>query len=126
VDGRIAIPAGTEVRGIVRDVEPARRPAHGGRLELAFGSLVLEGQPVGMRTSVVKISEHKVDSSKAGLGALLGGVIGAVTGGKKGLLIGGVVGAAGAIVATKGDEVEIPAGTEVVLRLERPMDLARR
>jgi hypothetical protein len=35
------------------------------------------------------------------------------------------VGAAGAIVATKGDEVELPPGTEVVVRLERPVDLAR-
>jgi hypothetical protein len=126
VGRQVVIPAGTEVRGVVRDVEPAHRPAHGGRLEMAFDSLVLDGQPVAMRSSVVRISEHKIDGSKAGLGALLGGVVGAVAGGKKGLLIGGVVGAAGAVVATKGDEVEIPAGTQVVLRLERPMNLARR
>lgn len=126
VAGRVVIPAGTEVRGVVRNVEPARRPAHGGRLEMSFDSMMLDGQPVPMRSRVVRISEHKLDGSKAGLGALLGGVIGAVAGGKKGLLIGGVVGAAGAVVATKGDEVEIPAGTEIVLRLERPMDVARR
>lgn len=125
VGRHVVIPAGTEVRGIVRRVEPARRPAHGGRLELAFDSLVVNGQPVGMRSSVVRISESKVDKSKAGLGALLGGLVGVVTGGKKGLLIGGAVGAAGAIVATKGDEVELPPGTEVVVRLERPVDLAR-
>jgi hypothetical protein len=125
VGGHVAIPAGTEVRGIVRSVEPARRPAHGGRLELAFDSLVVNGQPVDMRSSVIRISESKVDKSKAGLGALLGGLVGVVAGGKKGLLIGGAVGAAGAIVATKGDEVELPPGTEVVVRLERPVDLAR-
>jgi hypothetical protein len=126
VDGRIVIPAGTEVRGVVRQVEPARRPAHGGRLELDFESMTVNGQTVNMDSSVVRVSEHKVDASKTGLGALLGGVVGAVAGGKKGLLIGGVVGAAGAIVATKGDEVEIPAGTQVTLRLQRPMDLAQR
>jgi hypothetical protein len=126
VGRQVVIPAGTEVRGVVRTVEAAHRPAHGGRLEMSFDSLILDGQPVAMRSSVVRISEHKLDGSKAGLGALLGGVVGAVAGGKKGLLIGGVVGAAGAVVATKGDEVEIPAGTQVVLRLERPMNLARR
>ena len=36
VDDRVVIPAGATVRGIVTNVEPARRPSNGGRLELSF------------------------------------------------------------------------------------------
>ena len=37
------------------------------------------------------------------------------------LLIGVLVGGGGAVVASKGDDVELPAGTVVNLRLERPV-----
>jgi outer membrane lipoprotein SlyB len=74
----------------------------------------------------VDVSESGVDKSKVGLGAVLGGVLGAVVGGGKGALLGAVVGGGGAVVATKGDEVELPAGTVVTLRLEEPLPVARR
>jgi hypothetical protein len=126
VDGRVAIPAGTELVGSVRNVEPARRPAHGGRLELTFDSLVLNGRAVNIRSRVVSIEEDRLDKSKVGLGALLGGVVGAVIDGKKGAVIGAVLGGGSAVVATKGDDVELPAGTLVTLRLDRPVSVVRR
>jgi hypothetical protein len=126
VDGMVAIPAGAAVSGIVRTVEPARRPAHGGRLEIDFDRIVMDGRRMNIRSKVVDVSESGLDKSKAGLGAVLGGVIGAVVGGGKGALLGAVVGGGGAVVATKGDEVELPAGTVVTLRLEEPLPVARR
>jgi hypothetical protein len=108
--GRLAIPAGTEVRGIVQEVDRAQRPARGGRLELSFDSLVIDGQRVAMRSRVVRVEESGLDKSKAGLGAL----------------IGALVGGTGTVVATSGDEVELPAGTVLTLRLERPLAVAQR
>jgi hypothetical protein len=125
-DGRLAIPAGTEVRGIVKEVARAERPSKGGRLELSFDSLVMDGQRVPMRSRVVRMEESGFDKSKAGLGALIGGVVGAVVDGKKGALIGALVGGTGAFVASSGDDVELPAGTALTLRLERPLTVARR
>jgi hypothetical protein len=124
--GRLAIPAGTEVGGIVQDVEKGHRPSKGGRLELSFDSLVMDGQRVAMRSRVVRVEESGLDKGKAGLGALIGGVVGAVIDGKKGALIGALVGGTGAVVASSGDDVELPAGTVLTLRLERPLAVARR
>jgi hypothetical protein len=127
VGGTVAVPAGASVTGIVQAVEAARRPAHGGRLELSFDSMeTREGRTVPIRSRVVSLKEDSVDKSKVGLGAVLGGVLGAVLDGGKGALIGVLVGGGGAVVGTKGDEVELPAGTVLTLRLERPVPMARR
>jgi hypothetical protein len=96
-------------------------------MELSFDQLVLNGgRKVDIRSRVVSLEESKVDKSKVGLGAVLGGVLGAVLDGKRGALIGVLVGGGGAVVGTKGDEVELPAGTVLTLRLERGVAVARR
>ena len=122
VDGEVQIPAGTRVRGIVQDVVPAERPSKGGRLDLEFDQLVMpNGRRVDIRGSVASLEESGVDKKRAGLGAVLGGILGGVLEGKTGALIGVLVGGGGAVVASKGDDVELPAGTVVNLRLERPV-----
>lgn len=124
--GRVAIPAGTEVRGVVEAVQRAERPSKGGRLEMSFDSLVVDEQRVSMDARVVEVKEGGIDERKAGLGALIGGVLGAVVDGKKGALVGAILGGTGAVVASSGSEVELPAGTLLTLRLERPLRLASR
>jgi hypothetical protein len=123
---RPAIPAGTEVRGVVENVERAQRPSKGGRLNMNFDSLVIGGQTVKMDARMVEMKEGGIDERKAGLGALIGGVLGAVIEGKKGALLGAIIGGGGAIVSSSGDDVELPAGTLVTLRLERPLRVAVR
>ena len=125
-NGRTAIPAGTEVRGTVSSVQAAQRPSKGGRLEVEFDQMTMDGQRVGMDARVVKVEEGGVDKKKAGLGAVIGGVLGAVLDGKTGAVIGAIVGGGGAVVASSGEEVELPAGTVLTVQLERPMTLARR
>ena len=126
VQGRRAVPAGTEVRGLVRRVERAQRPSKGGRLEIEFDTMMLDGQRVPMDARVVSIEQGGVDKKRAGLGAVIGGVLGAVLDGGKGALIGAIVGGGGAVVASEGEDVELPAGTVLTLRLARPLAVARR
>ena len=96
-------------------------------LDLSFDSLILsEGRKVDIRSRVVSVQEDKVDKSKVGLGAVLGGVLGGVVDGGSGALIGALVGGGGAVVGTKGDDVELPAGTVLTLQLERTVSVARR
>jgi hypothetical protein len=122
VDGRVAIPAGTRVRGYVQNVQPASRPSHGGRIELTFDQLLMaDGRSVDIRSSVAGIEEEGLNKKRAGLGAILGGILGGVLEGGKGAVVGVLVGGGGAVVASKGDDVELPAGTLVSLRLERPV-----
>lgn len=126
---RVVIPAGSRVRGIVQTAEAAERPSKPGRLDLTFDTLTVSGLPrMDIRTRVISIKENldKSDTAKkAGLGALLGAVLGKVVGGTEGALIGLVVGAGGAVVASKGDDVELPEGAVLTLRLERPLTVRR-
>jgi hypothetical protein len=128
-DGRTVIPAGSRVRGIVQAAEAAERPSKSGRLDLTFDTLTIAGGPrMDIHTRVISIKEDldKGDTAKkAGMGALLGAVLGQVVGGTKGALIGLVVGGGGAIAASKGDDVELPEGAVLTLRLERPLTVRR-
>jgi hypothetical protein len=126
---QVVIPAGSRVRGIVQVAEAAERPSKPGRLDLTFDTLTIPGVPrMDLRTRVISIKENldKSDTAKkAGLGGLLGAVLGKVVGGTEGALIGLVVGAGGAVVASKGDDVELPEGAVLTLRLERPLTVRR-
>ena len=127
--GRVLIPTGARVRGIVQRAEPAERPAKAGQLDVSFDTLTLAGgSRMDIRTRVISIKED-VDrgdtARKAAIGALLGAVLGRVVGGTKGALIGLVVGGGGAIAASKGEDVELPEGSVLTLRLERPLTVRR-
>ena len=127
---RLALAAGTRLRGIVTNVEAARRPSKSGRLELDFDTLYIDRSRIDLRSRVVSVERgdregRRTTEQKAGLGAILGGVVGGILGGKDLAIIGAVVGGGGAVAATKGDDVELPAGTLVTLRLERPLTVPR-
>jgi hypothetical protein len=127
--GRVVVPAGTRVRGIVAAVERSERPARAGRLDLTFDTIYLDDRTATpLRARVVSIEENLDRSEtgkRAGIGAIVGGVLGSIIGGTKGAVIGAVLGGAGGVVATAGEEVNLPAGTVLTVRLERPLDVRR-
>jgi len=128
-EGVLALPAGTHVRGVVVDVDPAQRPSKGGRLEIVFDRIDLDGERVDFRgrvTSIDQGSDTGKTAGKAGLGAVIGGVLGGILGGGRGAVVGVIVGGTGAVVGTKGEEVELPAGTVLTVRLEEPLRIDRR
>lgn len=127
VDGRVAIPAGARVLGVVRGVERAHRPSKGGRLDLIFDRIYLnDGTQLDMRARVVSLEGDLDETGEhAGIGAVIGGVLGAIIGGKKGAVIGAIVGGTGSVVARSGDDLHLPAGTVLTLRLDGPLDVRR-
>jgi hypothetical protein len=130
VNGRTVIPAGATVSGFVSEVRSNKRLRKDGYLKLEFNTLTLDGgRPMEIRSQVVSVAEsHSGDHTlrNGGLGAILGAVVGGIFEGKKGALIGAVVGAGGGVLATKGEEVDLPQGTLITLRLDGPMTMARR
>lgn len=130
VNGRTVIPAGATLSGVVSEVRSNKRLRKDGYLRLEFNTLTPEGsRPVDIRAQVVSIAEtHSDDHTlrNGGIGAVVGAVLGGIFEGKKGALIGAVVGAGGGVLATKGEEVELPQGTLITLRLDGPMTMARR
>ncbi len=130
LNGRTVIPAGATLSGIVSEVRSNKRLRKDGFLRLEFNTLTLDGgQPMDIRAQVISIAEtHSGDHTvrNGGIGAILGAVVGGIFEGKKGALIGAVVGAGGGVLATKGEEVELPQGTLITVRLDGPMTMARR
>ena len=61
------------------------------------------------------------ETGTAGIGAGAGAILGGVLGGLKGAILGAVIGAGGAIAATEGKDIELPAGSIIRIRLDSPL-----
>jgi hypothetical protein len=119
IDGHTAIPAGTVLSGTVTDVARAGRVQGRSRLAFRFDSATVHGVRENLRTNPITFegeATKKDDATKIGVGAGIGAAIGAIAGGgggaAKGAAIGGAAGT-GAVLATRGKEVELAAGTDI-------------
>lgn len=127
VDGEEVVPAGAPVSGIVTEALRSARVKGRARLALRFTSLTVDDTPTTIGTAAIAREAEgtkKEDAGKIGLGAGAGAAIGAITGGKKGAVVGTVVGGGagtGVVLATRGDEVALAAGTTLSTRLTRPL-----
>lgn len=124
-NGRVLVPAGATVSGVVSAVHPAGRLAdRTGSLSLSFESMTFGGRTYplrGMATQVYQSGGIREEVGTAGAGAGVGGVIGGLLGGVKGAILGAVIGAGGAIAATDGKDVVLPAGSIVRIRLDQDL-----
>lgn len=125
-NGRTLVPVGSVVRGIVSGVDKAGRIERTGRLTLSFDQMVVNGREIPMRATATKVFESggiREEGKTAGVGAGVGGILGGILGGVEGAIVGAVIGAGGAIVATEGKDMVLPAGTIVRLRLDTPVNV---
>jgi hypothetical protein len=126
VGGRIAIPAGSVVRGVVTAVNPATRTNRTARMTLSFDQVTVNGQahPIrGTVTEAIEGSGIKGEAGRLGAGAGAGALIGGLLGGVKGALMGVAIGGAGTLAATEGKEVRVPQGSVLRVRLDSPMQM---
>jgi hypothetical protein len=126
-DGRVLVPAGSIVEGIVSDVDKAGRVDRDGSLTLAFDRIRVRGREHDMRASATQVFESKgirAEAGTAGVGAGVGGVVGGLIGGVKGAILGAAIGAGGAIAATDGKDISLPAGSIVRIRVDTPVRVA--
>ena len=123
-DGRVLVPAGSVVNGIVSDVDRAGRFDRDGSLTLSFDRMRVRGRDHRIRATATEVFESRGlrdDAGKAGVGAGVGAVVGGVLGGVKGAVLGAVIGAGGAIAATDGKDITLPAGSIVRIRMDSPV-----
>lgn len=126
VDGRVAIPAGAVVRGVVTEVNPATRTNRTARMTLSFDQVTVNGQAYPIRgtiTEAIEGSGIKGEAGRLGVGAGAGAVIGGLLGGVKGALLGVAIGGAGTLAATEGKEVRVPQGSVLRMRLDSPVQM---
>jgi type IV secretory pathway VirB10-like protein len=128
VSDRIAIPAGSTVRGSVTEVDRGGRMKGKARLAIRFHTIVLaDGTQVALKTDpVVREGQSPGGESAAKVGgaAIGGAILGAILGGGKGAAIGGAVGAgAGTAAAMTNDRsaATLTAGTTVTVRMQAPV-----
>lgn len=122
-DGRRVAPAGAEVLGTVTDVVPLKKFGGQPSISMTFESLATaDGGSVPLMASHVAAGKKQAgrDAAKIGGGAAAGAVIGHQVDGDKGKEIGALIGGAiGTAVAAKtGKEIELAAGTTIVVALE--------
>ena len=124
ISGTAAVPRNAEISGVVTDVKESGRVKGKASLAFRFDRLVVGGEQHRIQTARVILSAEQKkneDVKKGGIGAGLGAVVGGVVGGGKGAAIGAVAGGTGAVLGTKGREIEVPAGTVVNVLVQEPL-----
>lgn len=125
--GQLVVPAGSTYEGKVELVDRAEgRTDRKARLAIAFERLVIDGRSYPVEATLTDASgdlETGIgdEKEKIGIAAGIGTILGAVLGGKEGAVIGAVIGGAGVILATEGEEVELPRGTVLTVRLDQEL-----
>jgi hypothetical protein len=116
-DGTIVLPGGTVLKGKVFRAESAGRVSGRSHLGVDFDRIVVRGTQHRLETTAIEAEgpeSHGRDAAIIGgstVGAaIIGGILGGGHGAKTGAVV-GAVGGTGAVLATKGKEVEIAAGS---------------
>ena len=145
VQGKEVIPVGTTVEGRVAEVRQPGRIKGRAEVHLSYERLIF---PNGVSEAIIASqaelddtqkeemdrregtilgeSNRKSRAAEIGAGAAIGAGIGAIAGGRKGAAIGaGAGGLIGLVDVLRrgGKEIEIPAGTLMVIRLDRPLKI---
>jgi hypothetical protein len=141
VGGKTVIPVGTTVQGRVTKTSEPRRVAGKPTIALFPETLVMpNGERIMLNATLVDTSVRRgtdvnnegqfkgaghdgKDLTEIGMGTGGGMLIGGLAGGGKGLLIGGAIGAGATVThwLSKHRSTTLPAGTELVMELNRPM-----
>jgi type IV secretory pathway VirB10-like protein len=123
-DGRIVLPGGTVLKGKVYRADAAGRVKGKSRLAVDFDRIVVRGVEHRLDTTAIDVEgpdSHGKDAAIIGGstvgGAIIGGILGGGSGAKKGAVV-GVLGGTGAVLATRGKDVEIPAGSNWTVRVK--------
>ena len=125
-NGRVLVPAGSVMRGIVSSVTPAGRGLdRKGSMTLLFDRFTIDGRTYSIRATVEQALQGQDDNAKIATGAGVGAILGGILGGFKGALAGILIGGGGTIAATEGSDVDLPAGTVLRVRMDAPLDVAR-
>jgi len=144
LDGKAVIPIGATVQGRVTQVSEPRRVSGRPTIGIFPEALIMpNGDRFMLNASLVDTSLRNgtdvneegqfkgkghdgKDLTEIGMGTGGGMLIGGLAGGGKGLLIGGAIGATATVAHWLGkkNSTTLPAGTELVMELSRPLEMA--
>jgi hypothetical protein len=131
VDGRVVLPAGTELSGSIAQAIPAGKLTGGATLRITLNSFAFQGKEYRVQApALVRVTQGqgKRTIKVAGGGAAIGALVGALVHGGKGALVGAAAGAgAGAVGAAATNhplDIVMPAESLVTFHLSGPVTVA--
>ena len=126
-DGRVVMPGGTVLRGHVVRAESAGRVRGRSHLSVDFDRIVVRGREHPLQSTSITVDgpdDTRRDVAIIGGSTAAGAILGGIT--KKGVKKGAVIGAAtgaGAVLVTKGEAIEMPAGSRWTVRVTNTVRL---
>ncbi|MGH9324398.1 MAG: hypothetical protein ACRD3V_31495 [Vicinamibacteria bacterium] len=132
VEGSLVLDSGAYVEGKISEAQASGRVKGRARLAFTFDRMKTPTGLVDIRTSYVEEeaeSGKKKDAAVIGGAAGVGAIVGGIIGGKKGAAIGASVGGAGGtgvVLSTKGEEIRLPVGSRVNVRLDEAVVIELR
>ena len=129
VNGATAVPSNSEVIGTVRNVERSGRVKGRAVIAFQFERLIVRGEALAIRSATVTreaAANRGEDVKKAAIGGAAGAIVGGLFKGGKGAVVGAGIGGTGAVLATRGEEVRLSAGTTVRATLRQPLKVMVR
>jgi hypothetical protein len=127
VDGVTVAPRGSVLLGAITGVRESGRVRGRAELGMRFNRLQTEAVTYDIRTAPLQWTAEGTkgeDAAKIGIGAAAGAVIGGIAGGGKGAAVGSAIGAGGGsavVLATRGEEIHLGAGTTLRVALTEPL-----
>lgn len=119
--GTALLPAGAPVRGFVSSVRPTGGIDHQSQLTLSFDEVRIGEQPLRLRASVVAVLAVRRTEDLSRLGTTP--VVGATVDVRPSPMVGVLIGPGGSILSTNGDNVNLPIGCVLRIRLDRAIDI---
>ena len=132
IEGFELLPSGTTIVGHVTSVQQSAKVKGRASIAFRFNSANLHEGPEQFSSATIvqeAASTKGKDATKIGVGAGVGAVIGGIAGGGSGAAAGAAIGGGAGtatVLATRGDEVRIPAGTPVSVKLTAPLTIRVR
>jgi hypothetical protein len=130
VGEKLAIPAGATMNGRIQSVQASGRVKGRAQMAIAFDEVVsADGDAKPIRTQAITMrakSETGDDIERMAAGTIAGAIIGGIAGGGDGAAKGGAIGAGAGtvwVLATKGDEIELPPGRKLTVEMLDPVEV---
>jgi hypothetical protein len=130
IDGRELIPAGATATGQIAEAVESGRVRGRASIRLTISEVEHDGDSYDLETSeyhAVAEASTGEDAATIGAGAGIGAAVGAVLGGGDGAAKGAAIGGGGGtavVLATTGDDIELPAGTRITFVLSEAVEIA--
>jgi hypothetical protein len=123
-DGSVALPGGTVLHGKVVEARQSGRVKGRALVSVDFDRIVVRGRTHPLDASTITVeapADRGRDAKIVGGSAAAGAIIGAIKDGKEGFAKGAIIGGAGgtgAVLLTRGRDIQIPAGSRFTVTVK--------